>query len=409
MRKNYIETASLLCIKLSGSIVNVFLVPLYMRILDEDKFGVWLAIQSTLNFIFILDFGFGKGLRNALSLAFKTDLKYFNKLASTLLIFSAISGLLILSLYCLYINMIDSTENRELWLISLIFTVVLLSLKSTHAIIASIDMPVLASSLPIIGLLGQYTALFILEDYLYGDLFKVIVVVYSMMCLPYLLGAGALSINKGIRYFRRPSLDIFVSYLPQSRDYLVIQIASYVLYSLPAFILLKTSSEREVTIYNLNSRMILMFLGLFIAVISPVWTRVALGNNTENSEMKFYKYILRLFVLFALIFMALSKSIFALWLGSLEYYNVKVTIIFVLSVIFMSWMSLISYRMNGLGMVKSQRKVAIFQLFILPPCYYFMANSLGAVGVAIIFGVNAVLVTLVLNKMLQIHVNNSSI
>ncbi|MCA1751522.1 MAG: hypothetical protein LC670_06955 [Flavobacteriales bacterium] len=51
-------------LKVINSIVGIVIIPLYLSLLTETSFGIWLTVSAAVNWFNIFDLGLGNGLRN---------------------------------------------------------------------------------------------------------------------------------------------------------------------------------------------------------------------------------------------------------------------------------------------------------------------------------------------------------
>ena len=71
------QVSSTLVIKVLSMLISLAYVPLVLGYLDQEKYGIWITLTTVVNWIRLLDFGMGGGMRNKLAEAI--SLKQYEK------------------------------------------------------------------------------------------------------------------------------------------------------------------------------------------------------------------------------------------------------------------------------------------------------------------------------------------
>ena len=145
------------------------------------------------------------------------------------------------------------------------------------------------------------------------------------------------------------------------------------------------------TTYNISFKYFSIPIMVFTIIITPFWSAFteAITNNDMkwiiNSMKKLIK-IWFLVVIGVIVLLAISKYFYLMWVGG------KVRIPFLLSVfmglyaIIITFSSIFSSFLNGIGIIKLQMYVGIVGMIINIPISIFFAKNLGLGNAGVILG-----------------------
>jgi hypothetical protein len=142
----------------------------------------------------------------------------------------------------------------------------------------------------------------------------------------------------------------------------VIQISSLVLINILGILFYYFFSSDLVVSFNAINRIYISSLFLFYAGLQPFWYRLVKESNALMVLRAMTGYWL-VYVLGLLIVAFNARSIFLIWMGSLEFYNVNLIWSFVLYCIGASLQGILSYYMNAQRIISPQ--FFISKLFLL--------------------------------------------
>ena len=356
-----------------GSIVaNFMLVPLTLKFLNKEDYGVWLILSSFVAWFSFFDIGLGNGLRNKFAEAKALNdidsakgyvsTAYFTIAAICFVLF----GISLIASYFMdwaqVFNASDTLKNQLNYLMPFVFGSfsILLTVKlitsiytadQNHSMQGKITFATALFSLISVWLLTKLTTSSLL---IFGIVFSTIPVL-----ILFALNLYAFS-NKYAIYL--PSLKYckkvyFKSIFGLGINFFIIQIAVIVMFSTDNFIITQLFNPEAVVPYTLSYKYMSISSMIFVILLTPYWSSI-----TEAYAKKEYDWIKKsmrnlskftlLMIVVILFLIILSPWAYRLWFGN------QVTIPMILTIcmgfFFVVTLSYAPFNffLNGVGKIK---------------------------------------------------------
>ena len=403
-RKAQLNTVLGLVIKGGGMMISLLLVPLTIDYLSKDTYGTWLTISSVVTMMTFLDVGVGNGLRNKFSEAVANqDTTLARAYVSTAYSIFGLIQLLLISLFLFVVRYvpwqrvfnttIDTKQLRLVVLLTVVAMAIKLVLDILSYILFALQESGRASLISFLSngliLIGTYA----LTRFTTGNLIYLAAVTAVSPIVILLVSGLILYRNRLKSYqpaFRLVNLKYARSLLSLGYKFFVIQVAVIILFYTDNLIITQLFGPAQVTTYNVSFRYFSAINTIFAIAIAPYWSAFteAYMKGDTTWMTKTYRHMQRFWaglVVVVIIMVLISKEVYSLWVGN------RVTVPFELSafmglfVVISCWNSVTVTVINGLGKVKLQLLLSIFNAAInIPLAIYFgKYSNLGSAGVVL--------------------------
>lgn len=331
------QVGKTLVIKLLSVALSLIYVPLVLEYLNQEKYGIWVTLNTIVNWIRILDIGLGNGLRNKLSesIAQKKDDKsriyvsttygilggiFFAVLLFFYLVNPYINWAIILNTKLLLPNELLTLTNIAISLIIIGFIVQTVTLVYTAhgntAIAGFLQLIISLISLILIGLATIFTEK--------GNIIILASIITGVPVLIYFI------FSIYTFYFKYPHLCPSFSFirikessslLKLSIQFFILQITALIIYSSTPFLITQLFSPNEVTIFNIANSIFnlpIMIIGIITLPVLPLVSQAfAIKDNDWLRKMLKKQLILASVIsLGTLVMIFLSPIIYKLWIGN---------------------------------------------------------------------------------------------
>jgi len=387
--------------KIISILTGLLIVPMSIKFIDSKQYGLWLTIGSIASWFSFFDIGFGNGLRNKFTFYKATgNLKELRLIVSTTYISVTVlfgflgSIFLIANKYLDWAVLLNQPESQRQYLsqftlivfecfflqfiLKLISTILVADHKSAMASFIDTLSQMLVLGLIILFNFIDFRSLFVL-----GIISSVCPVVILIIANLWLFRGEYVNFSPSFKYFR---LTYVRELLSIGLKFFVIQIAVVVIYQTTNIILTHIGQPEDVTLYNIVYKYFGMANMVFTIVINPYWAAFteafALNDYTwmKNTIFQLRKIAIGIILLIVLM-IALSNSIFHIWIGKLIHIPMKVSLIMAFYFCTLIWCGLHSMVLNGLGKVKLQLYISILSSIVNIPLALFLGNRFGIIGV----------------------------
>ena len=390
-------------------LTSLILVPLTIHLLNQEKYGIWMTIFSIVSWFNMMDIGIGNGFRNKFAEAIAHNNKPLAKeyiqtfYASMgiialcfLLVFSAINPFLNWHFLLSLPNAFDENISLIVWSVFALFCVQLF-IKNISMVLLSLQKTSYSNSLMLWGNIGALILIFILQKFDAISLFSIAMAFMIAPILVFLI-ASYLIFNGTLKEFK-PKLFI----LPQKKylndlvglglKFFFIQITTIVMFSSSNVIISHLYGPAEVTPYNVAFRLFSSVQAIFTIIITPFWAAFTEANAKQDFKWikNSIKKLIALWGLFSLgiiFFCLISPFVLRIWVGNDVIIPLKLSFQFAVLTILMSWTSMFVNYINGIGIIKLQLYIAIFQCLVNIPLAILLANNLGLNSTGIILATN---------------------
>lgn len=381
-------------IKGGNIVIGFLLVPLTINYVDQDTYGIWMAISSIVAWFGFCDIGLGNGLKNKLAEALASgDYPLGKKYVSTtyalmaLIFLPLMVGMLLVapSLHWGSILNVNSIENSGL-VVAVSIVAVYFCLNSIFSIINVI---LLADQRPADEALRVFlqqaaslAVIFALTKLTRGDLTKLcialcacpLVVVVIFNCTLFTGRYKALAPSwKDVQFSLAPDL------LKLGVFFFIIQIAGVVQYQMTNFLIIHYYGAAEVTSYNIAYKLFGAINMLWMILTTPLWAAVTDAITTGDLDWvrKSVKTYLKLFVLFlagSFALLAIAGPIYHIWVGDGIIIPFSVSFLVMVFNLAMMFGNIFVMVLNGASIVKVQTIACCFSPFVFLGCFYWLKN-----------------------------------
>lgn len=382
-------------------IITFIAVPISLRYLGEERYGVWQTIMTLIGFVSLTNFGVGNGLRNKVTEYFtKKENEKLKKVISSAYISISIISLILLILLVPIFSKVDystlygeiSITNKEV-AYSFIITISGFLVNFVLGLINSISFGIHKSNLVSFSQLISAVISLILTLIICNTESNLcyIALIYTISNILVNVGISFIIFRKGnefipnIKYFEKKECSTLYSL---GLGFFLLQIASLLMNTSDNFIVAKMVGISEVANYSIVNKLFNLVPTLYAILLIQVWSQTAKdvinGNylNIKNSIKKLFKVLILVIVIifFIVIFFDLITLI---WLKRVLDINMVLIISAGLYAILICINGIFVNIQNGLGKIKYQILSYIIAAVIQIPLAYILVNilNLGSAGV----------------------------
>jgi O-antigen/teichoic acid export membrane protein len=411
-------------------LVSFLLVPLTLAYLSPIKYGIWLTLSSVVAWFNFFDIGLGNGLRNKLTEAFAVNddtlAKVYVSTTYAVLILVSIGLLAILLILNRYLNWssIFNSPPEMSYEINMV-VIIVFTLFSFRFVLRTIGVIFTADQLPAynraITSIGNILALFgiyILTKHSTENLLY-ISIVYSSAPVIVWTAFSILFFNGKYKFIKPSIKSVNIKYIRPLASlgikFFILQIATVVIFSTDNIIIAKILGPEEVTSYNIAFKYFSLSILLFTIIVSPYWSAIT-DAATKNDNMWIANSIKSLFKIWSvlvigiLLMLIVSQRFYFFWIGSAVTIPLMLSCFMAVYAIIITFSSILSSFLNGVGIIKIQMFVGIIQMIINVPISIYFAKYLQLGNAGVILGTCATLIIGVIIYPIQYHkyINNTA-
>jgi len=387
-----------------GSIlISFFFIPLSIRYLGSEGYGIWLTLFSFIAWFNFFDFGLGHGLRNYLTKTlaaenFSLAKRYVSTAYNCIFIFSIILIVIFFFLFD-YINwqsifkVPDYEMSNFLVLIKIVISTFFLNLGLK--LVNIIFFASLKPSIPgFIAFINNFITFSIITFLLFIDIKSL---VYYGTTIVLVQSIILLTINIIIfsNKYNHLKPDLFYIDKQLARNifglggkFFLIQIAAIVLYSSDNMIITHLFSPEDVTTYNVAYKyfgIITMIATLFLA---PMWSAITDANEVGDflwirRNIKKAIFLVTGFSFLAIIMFFFASIVYKIWVGNKIIIPELLSFNMMLYVISSIYLQIFSMYLNGVGKIKVQLTIGVLMAIINIPLSIYLSKyiNLGLSGI----------------------------
>lgn len=399
MKKSII--LNLLC-KPVAMVISLIYAPIILEYLGVKKYGIWMTISSTANWILSFDVGIGNGLRNKLVKSIeKKEIALTKKIVSTAYISLFVISMLIVAFFLLvnlffdwnkFFNTDEEINGTIVFTVLVVCITLVLTLVNTisFSLQKSEDVAVRAVFVQLINLFGIYfvTVLNIQAN----ALFVVAILTGFSSIFVYLMESFRMfHSNEGLKpsiyYYDKEELHDICSL---GMRFFFIQMVGVIMYSTDNIIITKLIDSEHVTSYSMVYKVFGLSLTVFNAILSPHWSKITQAKIYGDYKL-IKKMIKRMLCLWIMLSAALIIAIFlyepitTIWLHKNLLYDDGLIASMALYFIAYMYSGIFSTVLNGLGEVSIQMPVAVIAAIFNIPISILLASvaKMGSTGVCL--------------------------
>jgi len=394
------------------------LVPLTLTMLDSEKYGIWITLYSIVTWFNMMDIGLGNGFRNKFAEAVALNDHYKAKkfietiYSSTVII--ALGFFVVYSIVHPFLNWhkllnIPNTfdENISLIVITVfcLFSLQLI-LKNITTILLALQKTALSNLIMFSGNLLALISIMILGKIGIANL-KTISLTFMLSPITIYIGFTIFLFRKKLNKYIPEKLKIHREYFSNMMNlgikFFFIQITTIIMFSSGNFVIAQLFGPKEVTPYNISYRLFASTMSIFTIIIAPFWSAYtdAITKNEYSWIKNALKNLNKIWVLFAfglLMLLLSSPFVYKLWVGERVNIPFFLSASFALYAALLSWTGMFSQFLNGVGKIKIQLYISIFQCVSNIPLAIILAKYLnfGITGVIMATNINLIISAIIL-------------
>ncbi len=388
--------------RVGGIILNLAVISVTYKLLQGEKFGIWVTLLTIINWLSFFDMGLGNGLRNKVTEELsKNNIKKAKEYISTTYIVMGIVALFISGIY-LFISRYVSWDR--------VFNTNLIGRSEMYILMGIIVVGALinfATSLSIqlfysiqrasMGSLGNFisqgiTLVMLYSFYILGAinlqgvaLINMGAIIFTNLILNYIFFRKHQELKPTFKDFKGEDIVDLVSL---GGKFFIIQLSSVVILTTDNMIITRLLGPEYVTNYNIVSKLFSLIIIGHSIVLAPMWSAyTAAYIRTDKEWLKKSNKMMYLFMILILIGVALLIYIYPfiikLWIGRGLDINNNLVILFGVYTVIYTWSNLHMHLLNGLGRVDIQFPIWLIQGIINIPLSIYLVRrfDLGVIGV----------------------------
>ena len=404
MKDNMTRTMLLsgLCKPIS-MLISFIYVPIVLNYLEVEKYGIWATILTIVSWISYFDIGIGNGLRNKLTESINRGDGKEKQLVSSAYAFITVIMIVITLLFsmCVFsvnwkrifgVSNID--ENLGLVvLISFVFVALNFVLSICKNVLYALQKSVYVSEMELVTQMVNLFGVLIVTRLFKSSLF-VMAIVYGLSMTIVNLASSILvyANNKNLCPSLR-SINVYVGkgLTNLGVQFFIIQICALVLFTTDSLIISYLYGAADVTPYNTVNKFFNVIIGVYTAMIAPIWSAVGKEKANKNySRIKEIEHkvcvLMTPFVFATVVLAVIFKPLTGLWLGRDLDYTTELIIFGALYCLLSLWCNTYASIANGLELMKISIIVAVIQAAVNIPLSLFLAENMGMKSAGVLAG-----------------------
>lgn len=404
--KNYFkQLKSSFVFKILAIGCSFLIIPLMIKYLGNEQYGIWSTLLSIVSWIVLFDIGIGNGLRNKISESLAKDSPHeAQKYISTAYIMIGFISIVLLCIFLLASNYIpwQSTfntqvlSNNELKLVVNI-TAGFLFINFWLSLINQVFNGLQKSSIVVFSqfLSNLLSLIFVYILYIYFE--------SSLVKLAFFYGLSLVVTNLSIStwFFKSnnyllPRLQLYSKAYVKSItslgfQFFIIQMAVLVMFTTDKILITQLFGPKYVTSYDVVFKLFSIISIAHSLLMAPLWSAYSDAYHRNDYEWikKTIKNQLKIFILFifaTMILVTLAKPIIRLWIGDKLQVDNMLILSMGLFVIVYTWSNIFAYFINGVNKLNIQVYTSIIAIIINIPISIFIVKKLGAGSYGIVIG-----------------------
>lgn len=407
-------------------LLSLLYVPLFLSLLDQTRYGIWVTIMSLINWIGFFDIGIGQGLRNLLAenLA-KGDIVTSKKLVSTSYTIMSIIFIVIALVFIIFYPHINwykivnapfeiSQEINLVILIAFILQCVNFVLSLFRSILLAFQKPDVSSDIHLINQLASIVVLYIFKYTIKFD--TLIPIALTLTIIPILViviysiiffSKEFKLVSPSLRYFDKRYIK---SILTLGGSFFFIQLANLLLFQSNNLIISNLISPEAVSEYYIANKYMSLLYMLFTIISTPYWSAVTDAyTRQENSWIYNVKNnlikIASIFSLVGILMVIISPIFFRIWIDNQVAISLSILTSLCVYNILQIFSNIYLSIINGIGKIKLQMIITIVQAATYVPLCVVLCKSLGIVGIIlagiIMMVINCIIYSIQCNKLIN--------
>lgn len=383
-------------------LISLILVPMTLSYLTSYDYGVWLTVSSILLWLDYFDVGLGNGLRNKLTEAIAVnDMPLAKSYVSTTFFF--LVCIVVVVFFCFLflqqwinwsavLNISQSYGHRISQMIVYVFLFVCItfSLKFIGNIYLAKQLPIISNLISLLSQFLSFSIIWILTITTKGNL-EYVAYTYSLAPAVVLLLAYPITFKRYkelLPSFKSINLMHFKSLMSLGVQFFFIQLSCVLIYTTSNLIISYNLTPADVTPYNIAFKYFNSIFMVFSIIVTPMWSAVSDAYVRKELDwikntMKHLKKIWWILMIITAIMLFFSNIVYNIWIGGNVNISFSLSLCTAIYVVILTFSSLYSNFLNGMGKLKLQLFVIVFMSLIFVPLAVIMVRSLGTIGVVL--------------------------
>nr|WP_264081278.1 oligosaccharide flippase family protein [Pectobacterium versatile] len=388
--------------KIISAVLSFITVPILMRTIGVDNYGLWAALVSVLGTIVLFDFGLGQTLKNSIAEYLAREEMHNAKKEILLNVFLAMK-ISVVMLICFFIifPMVGIWKNNAFIAITLyVFFILTFPLSIGSMILQGSRNIGIQSAITVIpSLFFLFFIFFLPQEYKNAiqniTFFYIISFVFSYAALWFVVfkrfGFKKSEFNTSIfkEKLRKEKINVSIGFF-------ILQLSSLILYSIGTFIVINAMDSKSAAYYDSLNKIFLFAMSLFNIGIAVFWPEIARMKELKDfsSILKLYKIMLAISILFSLstLFLAyITPTLGEWWLGDILKIKREDAYFFAALTIVQSLAYAGAVILNAFEDVRIQTYLSVISIIVMYPlCELFIGLGMGIVSIPF----SAMLITL---------------
>jgi len=388
--------------RVGGILANLMVIPVTLKLLGQEKFGIWVTLLTVINWVSFFDMGIGNGLRNKVTECLSQDEREgAREYVTTAYV---VMGGAVTAAAILYLIMsravswdaVFNSKSVDRGDMYLLMGIVVVGALVNFAVSLAIQLyySVQKASAGSLGnFISQAGTLLLLGYFLkFGTLtikgvalINMGVLVVTNLILNWTFFRGHTYLLPSLKYFRREKIRSLVML---GGKFFVIQMASVVILTTDNMIITRLLGPEHVSGYNIVSKLFSLIIIGHGIILAPLWSAYTEAYTRGDGEWlvrnRRIMYLLMLpIVAGAGVLFFIYPFIIKIWIGEELGISRSLVALFSIYTVIYTWSNLHMHLLNGLGRVKYQLPVWIFQGAINIPLsiYFVRVHNMGVNGV----------------------------
>lgn len=396
--------------------LNLLMIPLFLKVLGKEAFGVWQTILSIISFASVLNLGLGNGLRNLITKLIVNDKRkdIGNAIGST---FIKTSKIVLMSLVILlplayfflkpeklFLNRTISIQEINIsFFIFLFFFLMNIVLSLSNSIAYGLQKSYLTGIIQFVNLLICFCSIYVLDRYIAINLIHISFIFGFVQSLSYLFFLFYQN-----RYFEL-KIDFKKKYdlketSKLSLNFFIVQLLALIYLSIDNFVISSTLGATQTAEFSVVNKIFFSLIGLFSVLLIHFWNSVTeayLKNEIKwiFKTIKILYLISFCFFLGGLFISFFSENILSFWLNTNDF-NISTKTFYMFSIyMFLHCINAIYVNLqNGLGFLRIQIYSITLSLVLYGlGCYLIDIKS---------YGYNVIVLLKILSMGLSVIINS---
>lgn len=394
--RNYLHQIKGAVIYKAVAILASFIaIPMMIRYLGQEQFGVWSTMLTVMSWIVFFDLGIGNGLRNkvAEALARNDKKEAANYIASGY----SLIGLIALALWVLVTGAsffvpwqtvfntqsISETTLRITVQIAVFFIVLNFWIGLISALLGAVQKTAMTALGQLISNVLALLFIFILT--------KTTDATLSYLALAYGLSLVTANIVLSVLFYQkhrelRPTLSLdkknIAPLLSIGLKFFTIQLAVLIIFTSDKMLITQLFGPEYVTQYDVVFKLFSVITFAHTLISAPLWS--AYTDAYHRGDMAWIKRMLRkqliifVGVILSVVVMGLSaKPVISIWIGHEINVSYSLIISVGIFVLILTWNNIYAMFVNGIGDIKIQLYTAVAAMFLNIPLSLIFVKYLG--------------------------------